>query len=248
MKKTLYTAILLILSIMFSGNIYASDLGELISINDRVIPDGENAIITQTIKAVTGTDGSLAVPYYKNSEILSLEIKKGSSADSPQKAVVGDKTYRLLDFGRQNSEVEFTLTLRMEGAYELEEADLGDTFPSNAFEIQYKVINTSPLNIGKYSVEVAAPGNFELLNIENFSAKKPYSIFREGNYAFGAYNFKGIDAGEEIKFTMNVYRTSRLAVVLIWISGILLSAMFMFKNRELLAKAKALKSKSADAA
>lgn len=248
MKKIISSIIMVALIFTFTNNIYAMELGELISVYDKVIPNGENATITQTIEAKTSGEGEVAFPVYKDSEIATVEVVNGTMIKEPELVNVGDKKYYIITFGEKEQEVKFVITLNQEGTYEIEEADLGDTYPANAEEIAYKVMNSSPLDIGTYSAQLAVPKGKELLNIVKYSAKKPYSIVKEDGYLFGQYNFKGVDAGEEIELAINVYTTSKASGVFIWIAGIIISIIFMMKNRCLLQKAKEQKLKKKEKA
>lgn len=217
---------------------YAMDFGELISVEDKVIPSGENATITQRIDARTDTEGEVAFPAYKNSQIENVDVLGGTLLKEPEERKIGDKKYYVIAFDEKESEVSFIVTLSQEGTYEGDEADLGDTFPKDVVEIEYKAVNTSPLNIGKYSAQIAVPEGKQLLNIIGYNAKKPYSIIKADGYIFGKYDFGSIDAGEEVKLAINIYNQSNKSVIGVWVSIIIISIFFMFKNRYLLFKVK----------
>lgn len=237
MRKKIFSLLAVAFICVFSSNAYAMDLGKLEKVEDKLIPDGKNAIISQKITAVTNDKGEVAFPSYEDSEILKVEAATGNIVQSPKVDKYGDKSYNVIVFDEKNSEVNFEVSIRQEDIYEGEEADLGDTFPGGALEIKYEAVNTSPNDIKSYSARIAVPQGKELLNIVDYNPKKAFNIAEEDGYVFGEYHFKGIDAGEEAELAINIYSPKKTRIIAVWIGAIIISMAFMAKNKHLLSKA-----------
>lgn len=239
MKKTIFSLIAVVFICIFSSTAYAMDLGKLDKVEDTLIPDGKNAIITQKITAVTNENGEVAFPLYSKSKILKVEAIKGSIFEKEKKVEYGDQKYNLIVFNEKKSEVIFKVTMNKEGVYEGKSAKLGDTFPSGVLTIEHKAVNTSPNAIKAYSAKIAAPKGKELLNIVDYDAEEAFSVTKEDGYVFGGFDFGGINAGKETKLSINILSPQKTHVTLVWVAAVILSIAFMVKNKELLKAKKA---------
>lgn len=246
MKKIMMNIMVVAIIFTLSSFVFASEMGEIVEITDIVKPDGENAIITQTIDAITSAEGTVIFPVYKDSEIIAVSADLGTLESDPELITYGDMKYYAINFEEHDAEVKFTVSLSKAGVYIYDEADLGDTFPSDALVFAYKIVNSSPIEIGKYTAKVAVPKNKELMNIVDFNAKKPYAIEEFDGYVFGTYNFKSLDSGEEAELEINVYEPSKGTITLIWSVCILISILYLLKSRYLLAEAKKIKAEKKD--
>lgn len=237
MKKKRFLLLIVAFVCLFSTRVYAMDLGKLEKVEDTLIPDGKNAIILQKITAVTNDKGEVAFSLYDESEILKVEATKGSIVETPQKVENGDQEYNLIVFNEKKSEVTFEVTMNKEGVYEGEEAKLGDTFPGGVLAIEHKVVNTSPNNIESYSAEIAVPKGKELLNIVDYDPEEAFNIIEKDGYVFGGFDFKDIDTGQETKLAINIMKPNKTYVIQVWALAVILSVLFMIKNKHLLKKA-----------
>jgi hypothetical protein len=239
MKKIIFSLLAVVFICIFSSTAYAMDLGKLEKVEDTLIPDGKNAIISQKITAVTNDKGEVAFPLYSKSKIVKVEATKGSIFEKEKTVEYGDQKYNLIVFNEKKSEVVFEVTMNKEGVYEGKKAKLGDTFPSGVLTIEHKVVNTSPNAIKAYSAKIAAPKGKELLNIVDYDAEKAFNITEKDGYVFGGFNFEGISAGKETKLAINIFSPLKMHVILVWVVAVILSVAFMVKNKELLKGKKA---------
>jgi hypothetical protein len=216
---------------------YAGGTGKIVSMEDRVTPDGEDGIITQTIHAVTNESGEVSFPIWKDAAIESIKAASGTlTMDKVTEEADGDQSYYLVRFEEKETEVSFQVALRGEGFYIGEDADLGGTYPGNAKELSFKSKNTTPVSIDSYQMKIAVPEGKELLNIVDYSDTKPFSITREEGYTFGGFDFGKLTPGKESKLAINVFSQKRGSSVFLWVVIILLSAGFMYRNLDLLKK------------
>lgn len=239
MKKIIFSLLAVVFICIFSTTAYAMDLGKLDKVEDTLIPDGKDAIISQKITAVTNEKGEVAFPLYSKSKILKVEAIKGSIVENQKKVEYGDQKYNLIVFNEKNSDVIFEVTMNKEGVYEGKKAKLGDTFPGGALKIEYKATNTSPNAIKSYSVRIAVPKGKELLNIVDYDPEEAFTITEKDGYVFGGFDFEDISAGKETKLAINVLSSQKKHVTLVWVAGVIISAAFMVKNKELLKGKKA---------
>lgn len=234
MKKAIIVMLALLAVSVFSGTAYAMDFGSLESVQDTVIPDGTDAVIKQKITAVTNENGEIAFPLYSKSEIMGIEADKGIIVENPKVVEYGDNKFNVVVFSEKESEVSFNVIIKKPGIYEGKKAKLGDTFPSGAKTIEYKVVNTSPIAIKSFSVKMAAPEGKELLNIVGYDAEEAFGITQEEGMAFGGFDFEEVAAGKEVKLAINIFSPMKIHSTLVWILSALISAAFMFKNKDLL--------------
>lgn len=239
MKKIIFPLLAVVFICIFSSTAYAMDLGKLEKVEDTLIPNGKNAIISQKITAVTNDKGEVAFPLYSKSKILKVEAIKGGILEKQKTIEYGDQKYNLIVFNEKNSEVIFEVAMNKEGVYEGKKAKLGDTFPSGVLTIEHKFVNTSPNAIKSYSAKIAAPKGKELLNIVDYDAEKAFNITEKDGYVFGGFDFGGISSGKETKLAINIFSPLKTHVTLVWVAAIILSAAFMVKNKELLKGKKA---------
>lgn len=234
MKKTYIILLAVFMVSIFAGNAYAADFGSLESIQDTIIAEGEDALIHQKISAVTNADGEIAFPLYSKTEMVSLKAEKGSIAADAKVVEYGDTKFHVLTFNEKESEVSFEVVIKKAGTYEGKKAKLGDTFPSGARTIEYKVVNSAPIAIKSYSAEIAAPEGKELLNIVGFDAEEAFTVTQQEGKTFGGFDFEEVAAGKEVKLAINIFSPMKIHSTLVWILSILISVAFMFKNKDLL--------------
>lgn len=244
MKKLLTILIALMVLVPSSMPVFAADkVGKIISIDDVITKDSENANIKENIKAITDSNGNIYFPCYKNSKINEVTIEKGTKNGDVKVIKNGDIKYNSLNFKEKNEEVIFNLDITQEKTYVEEKAKIGNTVPGGVKLIQFKGKNDSPLNIDNYTVSLAAPKGYELLNIVDFNAEKPYKVFEKDGKNFGSFVFGKIKSGSEIKFSINVYKKNKVFNYVVWGFAIVISILFMIKNKDLLKKAKEEKLK-----
>lgn len=234
MKKAIIVMLAILAVSVFSSTAYAMEFGSLESVQDTLIPDGKDAVIHQKITAVTNANGEVAFPLYSKTEMVSIEAEKGSIVGNPEVVEYGDNKFNVVTFNEKESEVSFEVVVKKTGIYEGKKAKLGDTFPSGAKSIEYKVVNSSPVAIKSYSVKMATPEGKELLNIVGYDAEEAFGITREDGMAFGGFDFEEVAAGKEVKLAINIFSPMKIHSTLVWILSILISAAFMFKNKDLL--------------
>ncbi|MDR1770281.1 MAG: hypothetical protein LBS02_06550 [Hungatella sp.] len=237
-KKFSYLSCLcLFVTLAAAQTSYAADTGKVASLEDRITPDGEDGIITQTINAKTNESGEVIFPIWKDAAIESIHAVSGTlETDKITEEADGDQTYYLAVFDEKEAEVSFQVVLRGKGLYAGEPADLGDTYPGNAIEHSFKAKNTTPVSIDSYQMKIAVPKGKELLNIVDYSDKKPFTITSEDGYTFGGFDFGKVAPGKESKLALNVFTRKSGSSVFLWIIIILLSAGFMYRNLDLLKK------------
>ena len=216
---------------------YGGDAGKVVSIEDRITPDGEDGIITQTINAKTNASGEVIFPIWKDAAIESIKAISGTlAAEEIKEESDGDQTYNQVVFEEKETQVSFQVVLRGEGLYAGEDADLGDTYPGNAKELSFKAKNTTPLSVGSYQMKIAVPKGKELLNIVDYSDKKPFTITSEDGYTFGGFDFGKISPGKESTLAINVFSKKSGSSAFLWMIIVILSAGFMYRNLDLLKK------------
>ncbi|WP_367569271.1 hypothetical protein [Lacrimispora sp.] len=216
---------------------YAGDDGKVTSMEDRITPDGEDGIITQMINAKTNASGEVFFPIWKGTDIESVKAVSGTlSTEDIKEETNGDQTYYLAMFDEKETDVSFQVVLRGKGFYEGEDADLGDTYPGNAKELSFKVKNATPITIGSYRMKIAVPEEKQLLNIVDYSDKKPYTITSEEGYTFGGYDFGEVSPGKESKLAINVFIPKKGSSIFLWVIIVVLSAGYMYRNLDLLKK------------
>jgi hypothetical protein len=239
MKKKKFALLTAALICLLSSNVYAADLGKLDKVEDILIPDGKNAVIVQKITAVTNDKGEVAFPLYSKSKISKVEAKKGSIAENQKTVENGNQKYNLIVFNEKKAEVAFEVTMNKESVYEGKKAKLGDTYPDGVLNIENKLVNTSPNDIKAYSAKMAVPKGKELLNIVDFDAGKAFSITETDGYVFGGFDFGTISSGKETKLAINIFSPLKTHAALVWVAAVIISAVFMIKNKELLKGKKA---------
>ncbi|MFT4105455.1 MAG: hypothetical protein QM657_06795 [Lacrimispora sp.] len=238
MKKISYILCLsLFVTLAAAQAAYAGDDGKVSSLEDRITPEGKDAVITQIINAKTNASGEVSFPMWKKTEVESVTATSGTLAsDHIEERTDGDQVYHLAVFNEKEAEVSFQVVLRGEGFYEGEEADLGDTYPGNAMTFSFKTKNNTPLTIDSYIMKIAVPKEKELLSIVDYSDKKPYTITSEDGYTFGGYDFGEVAPGKESKLAINVFVRKSSSAIFLWVIIAVLSAGYMYRNLDLLKK------------
>lgn len=238
MKKELFLVlILLVASISFSMT-FAEGFGSIEKIEDRIVPEGENAIIYQSITAVTNDSGEVIFPFNKKNEIVDIEVAEGTMTVEPTIIEMGDTKYHTVTFEGSNQNVVFTVSMKQEGFYEGEEADLGDTFPKDVKEVGYKFLNNTPVEIQSYKMFIGVPEEMELLNIVDFKDSKPFSITKSDGRTFGGFDYGTLAVGKEAKLAVNLYKNNKTLSMVIIGLAFLISILFMYKNKHLLKSTK----------
>ncbi|MEG0854173.1 MAG: hypothetical protein RSF82_09885 [Angelakisella sp.] len=240
MKKLFALTLAVVLCLSLSVTAFAGTLGEITSMHDTVYPEGESGKITTVVIGKTDSEGMLALPKYKDAELLSVVAAKGTLTDAPKSAETGATKYLLAQFSEKETEVELTLTWVQEETYKLGKAKMKDTAPGDFKAAAYSMTNTAPVKIGNYKLDMAVPQGYEMANIVDYDPEEDYSIYQNKGVKFGHHTFGELAAGGKAKFAINIKKNVGASVLVIWAVCILISAFFLYKNRDMLRQAKEL--------
>lgn len=239
MKKYLHMALAVILCLSMTVTAFAGELGEINTLSDTVVPEGEKGRITTAITGKTDSNGILALPIYKNAELLTAAASKGSLQGELQKAETGATKYYLAQFAEKEAEVALSLSWVQGETYKLGKAKTKDSAPGNLKAVAYTMTNTAPIKVGSYVLELAVPQGYEMSSIVDYDPEDDYSIYVKDGYKYGHHTFGELGAGSKAKFTVNVSAENSTGfAIALWAVTILVSAFFLYKNRAMLAQAK----------
>lgn len=220
-----------------------TDLGVLTEMRDRVAEDGENGNITSHIKGITDSQGRLAVPMYQDADLVSVQAGNGTLAGEPREQESGMTSYLVADFEEARAEVELTLNWHQEGTYKMKAAKTSGTAPGHLKAVKYSMVNTAPVSIGSYRLDLAVPEGYELAGIVGYDPEEDYSIYTEDGVKYGAYVFGELPVGQECQMTVNLKEAGGRLALLMWAATIMISAYFLYKNKGMLKEAKELSEK-----
>ncbi|GAB6167787.1 hypothetical protein JCM1393_02470 [Clostridium carnis] len=240
MKKLLTILSIFIMCFSFSTVAFASSIEELEYVKDVVVPNGQDGVITTTIKGTTDSEGVLRIPCYKNADIKKIDIKTGKLIEELKKEKNGSLEYYIAKFEEKEDKVELVISQAQKNTFEINASKQKDTFPGNVKMVTYKMTNNTPVEIEKYALEMAIPEEYELYNIVGYNPEKAYSMFSKDGSKYGAFEFGKLSAGKESKFSINIYKTGKSFTFILWGVVVLISSFFMYKNKEMLKQAKEL--------
>lgn len=240
MKKLMYLTLAVVLCLSMTVTAMADNLGEITGMNDTVTPDGENGIITSVIAGVTDGDGVLALPAYKDATIVSAVATKGTLSSPPENASIGSTKYYLAQFAEKEAEVELTVIWQQEGTYKLGKAKMKDTAPGGVQAASYSMTNTSPIKIKSYKLDMAVPQGYEMFSIVDYDPEEDFDIYHKDGFKFGHYTFGELAAGGNAKLTINLTQSGAGFATATWAVAVLISAFFLYKNRDMLRQASEL--------
>ena len=211
-----------------SGEPGGAQLGTMIEMADRLAPEGEDAAVISHIKGVTDSQGRLAVPMYQDAELVSVQAGAGTLKGEPKEQHSGMTSYLVADFDEADFPVELTLNWHQEGTYKMKAAKTSGTAPGNLKAVTYSMVNTAPVSIGSYSLELAVPEGYELAGIVGYDPEEEYGE---------------VPVGRECEMTVNIKKAGGNLALSMWGATILISAYFLYKNKGMLKEAKELAAK-----
>ena len=243
MKRFLRIAMAAMLCLSMTVTAFAGNLGEITEMSDTVVPDGENGSITTTVAGKTDQEGKLALPAYKDAELLSAVAAKGTLTAPPEKTATGASKYLVAQFAEKEAEVELTLAWSQTETYKLGKAKVKDTAPGGLKAASYSMTNTAPVKIASYRLDMAVPQGYELSSIVNYDPEEDFDIYLQDGVKYGHYTFGELGVGGKAKLTLNLSESGGSLVLIAWLFAILVSAFFLYKNRGMLAQARELDAK-----
>lgn len=237
--------ILLVLAVFAHLSIpaFAADLGEISAMQDTVHPDGENGQIVTVVTGVTDQEGYLAIPLYSKATLQNVTVLSGTLDGELAETKTGATKYYLAKFSEPEQEVSLQLTYLQEETYVIGKAKTKDTAPGDMKAIKYKMVNSSPVKIGSYSLEYAIPQGYELSAIVGYNPEKDFSVYVENGFKYGHQGFGELKPGESASITINMQKSSSALQIGAWIVTAIASAFFLYKNRGMLTEAKELAQK-----
>ena len=216
----------------------SAELGELGSISDTVIPDGENAKIFTVVTGTTDSQGRMALPAYKDATLDAALATQGTLSGSPEKSENGSAKYYIAQFSEKEAPVTLNLQWTQEGTYAPGKAKTKGTAPGNLKAFAYSMTNSAPLKIGSYALDMALPQGWELSSIVGYDAEEDYDIYTKDGNKYGHYTFGELAIGGKAKFTINASQTSGAFTIIMWIITFAVSGYFLYKNKGMLTEAK----------
>ena len=202
-----------------SGEPGGAQLGTMIEMADRLAPEGEDA------------------------ELVSVQAGAGTLKGEPKEQHSGMTSYLVADFDETDFPVELTLNWHQEGTYKMKAAKTSGTAPGNLKAVTYSMVNTAPVTIGSYSLELAVPEGYELAGIVGYDPEEEYGIFTDQGVKYGAYVVGEVPVGRECEMTVNIKKAGGNLALSMWGATILISAYFLYKNKGMLKEAKELAAK-----
>lgn len=217
---------------------FAGEYGAVEKYSDTVVQLNEDAKITTLVEGVTSSEGILVLPVMKGSRIESVFSHEGSLQTEDFNVIeIGDMKYYEVRFIESESPVKLEYVQIQEGAYEKGKSKQKGTYPGNIKKIEYKFVNTTPVEIGDYSMEVYVPQDMELYNIKDYDPEDPI-IVGSGSYGKSMlYDFGSLDPGEESEIEFNVYQQAPVVKGIIWTVCVVLATFFLYAKRDILVKA-----------
>lgn len=232
------TTIILILLAMGMQSAFANDYGSIASYSDLVVQNSEDARITTIVEGTTNSEGVLFLPVMKDSRVESVFTHTGSLKSNVfEMTEIGDLKYYEVKFDGTESDVKLEYVQIQEGSYEQGKSKQKGTYPGNIKKIEYKFVNTTPVEIDDYSLEFYVPENTELYNIKDYDPEDPVLVGGSAYGKFVKYDFGSMDPGEENELEFNVYKQAGIVKGIIWSICIALSVFFLYVKRDILAKA-----------
>ena len=228
---------------LFSATAFADDLGSIERIADTVTPNGENGRIVSLVQATTDEAGRLALPQYEDAVLEQITASTGTLQGQPQPVSEGQNTYLVAQFAENGAAVELRLEWAQEGTYELGKAKTKDTAPGGLKCVTYSMVNTTPLEVGDYSADVAVPEGWELEAIVDYDAEEDFATYSENGVKFARQGFGSLPIGGEGKIKVNVSQQAPWFAIAMWAVTLVVSGWFLYVNRSMLAKAKELAAK-----
>ena len=213
-----------------SGEPGGAQLGTMIEMADRLAPEGEDAAVISHIM-------------YQDAELVSVQEGAGTLKGEPKEQHSGMTSYLVADFDEADFPVELTLNWHQEGTYKMKAAKTSGTAPGNLKAVTYSMVNTAPVSIGSYSLELAVPEGYELAGIVGYDPEEEYGIFTDQGVKYGAYVFGEVPVGRECEMTVNIKKAGGNLALSMWGATILISAYFLYKNKGMLKEAKELAAK-----
>lgn len=214
-----------------------TELGAMTEMVDRAEPEGEDAVVISHIKGMTDSQGCLAIPMYQDAELVSVRAGEGTLVGEPRQQRSGMTSYLVADFREADSRVELTLNWRQEGTYRMKAAKTSGTAPGSLKAVTYTMVNTAPVSVGSYRLELAVPEGYELAGIVGYDPEEAYDIFTEEGVKYGAHVFGEVPVGQECTMTVNIKKAGGSLALFMWAATILISAFFLYKNRGMLKEA-----------
>lgn len=202
------------------------------------IKDSDDALVHSSIVAKTDSNGLLAIPKLKDSELVNVKVVKGTLEKDIAKVNNGSISYYVLDFQEENQDIEVIVDVQQEETYKLSAAKLKGTFPGDISCIKYKTRNTAPVNIESYSVKLATKENYILYEIVGYDPEEEFDIEGIDGVQYGTNHIGEVKSGETAEIAMNMNQTNTMLPFILWPIAILISGFFLYKNRDILAKAK----------
>ena len=132
----------------------------------------------------------------------------------------------------------------VEGVYELKKAKLKKTFPGKVKKVSYELQNTAPITIDDYKCDMVVTSGYELFNIVDYDAEENFEIFEKDGIKYGSNHIVKIKSGESFKITLNLIPENNYNPFIIWTFVILVSTYSLYKNKDILIKAKEMSLKN----
>ena len=231
-------------SLLFSMSSLAADqLGEMTRVTDTVAAEGEHGRITTTISGITDDEGCLAIPLYEDAEMISVTAGSGTLEGEPKEQTTGMTTYLVARFAEKSGEVNLEIIWDQNETYKMKGAKTKGTAPGNLKAVKYTMVNNTPTAIGNYQLHFAVPDGYELAAIVGYDPEEEYEIKTIDGHKFGSYHFGVVPVGQESSMTINIKKAGGNMAVLMWGITLVVSAFFLYKNREMPKEAKALAAK-----
>lgn len=231
-------------SLLFSmSSLAAEQLGEMTQVTDTVLAEGEHGKIKTQITGVTDGEGCLAIPLYKDAEMISAAAISGTLDGAIKEQETGMTKYLVAQFVEKNKEVNLEIIWDQNETYKMKQAKTKGTAPGGLKVITYSMVNTAPVIIENYQLHFAVPDGYELAAISGYDPEEEYEIRTIDGYKFGSYHFGEVMAGQESSLAINIKKSGGNMAVFMWAVTIVVSAFFLYKNKNMLKEAKELDAK-----
>jgi hypothetical protein len=217
-----------ILLLVFSIPVFAQNYNEIISYSEKVLPDGDDALISASVTATSNDSNEVYVPLNKKAKLIRYTITPPSvSADPEQIRINGKNVYKFVMSEKQDK-YQIELQYKLPGVYKGKKAKMKGSHPGGVKTVTYKFVNNLPVTMKSYQVHLYIPEKKELYHV--LTPAKKYKINADNTGKYVSYAVSKIGGYGNITVSANVYSQSAKVKIVIWIAIILLSVFLLMKR------------------
>jgi len=228
----------ILIGLLWNVSIFAEEGPKIKTYSEVVTLSKDTQTMKVQAECVSDPEGFVYLPSRAKLTVKEITVK-GAELKNPkgEDGKLKDLPYFRIQVDKPNTAVTVSLVYEGKDIVKEKDSKLGETYPGRVTNYTRTFLNTTPVDIGKYSITLQLPEGKDIFKVTKPAKFEDFKLsFKEGRKQVTP-KAAAVKAGGSYELVMDVCEQPGSRNIAIWIVCGGLAAFFLIKRKDLLMKA-----------